>query len=164
MILGILRFVHVVFGLIAIGAGVLVLYGMFLGRLLNKGVVIFLKCALAVSVTGLLFPFHSFLPTHWAAMLGIYLSGMAVLAWRKFHLAGGWSLVFALSIIILLCLNIAVSIAHIFRFMPIFKTLAPTQSKLLFFVSELIAMLPFAGLCIFAFKRFRKRSINSLLP
>jgi hypothetical protein len=42
---------------------------MFAGELLDKWSVIFLKYALAISVTRLLFPFHHFLPTHWVVML-----------------------------------------------------------------------------------------------
>jgi hypothetical protein len=83
VILGILKLVHILFDLIGIGAGTVVLFGMFAGELLDKWSVIFLKCALAVSVTGLLFPLHHFLPTHWAAMLEIYFSGVAVLRMRQ---------------------------------------------------------------------------------
>ncbi len=156
MILGFLKFVHIVFGLIGLVAGIWVLFGMLAGEFLEKWAVIFLKCALAASVTGLLFPFHHFLPTHWAAMLGIYTSGIAVLAWRRYHLAGIWALVFVLCIAFVLCLDVLVVIAHIFGM------LALTHPRLLFPVIESIVTLLFAGFCIFTVKRYRNRSAISL--
>jgi hypothetical protein len=161
VILGILKLVHILFGLIGIGAGTVVLFSMFAGELLDKWSVILLKCSLAVSVTGLLFPLHHFLPTHWAAMLEICFSGVAVLAWRRFRLTGIWAPVFALSIILVVCLNILVAIAHIFEYLPVFKMLAPTQPKLLFLITESMVMLLFAGLGIFTVKRYRNRPTSS---
>ncbi len=161
MILGVLKLVHILFGLIGLGTGIMVLFGMFAGELLEKWSAIFLKCSLAVGVTGLLFPAYYFLPTHWAAMLQIYISAMAVLAWRRFRLAGVWALIFALSIIFTLCLNILVAIAHIFDYLPVFKMLAPAQPKLLFLIIESIVMLFFKGLGIFTVMRYRNRPIKS---
>jgi hypothetical protein len=161
VILGILKLVHILFGLIGIGAGTVVLLGMFTGELLDKWSAIFLKCALAVSVTGLLFPLHHVLPTHWAAMLEIYVSGVAILAWRRFRLAGIWAPAFALSMIFTLCLNILVAIAHVFDYLPVFEMLAPTQPKLLFLITESMVMLLFAGLGIFTVKRYRNRPTSS---
>lgn len=162
MILGILQFVHVAFGLIGIGAGVIVLFRLLTGEFLDKWAAIFLKCVLAASVTGLLFPSPYFIATHWAAMLGIYVSGLAILAWRRFHLAGIWAPVFALSIMSALCLNILVAVAHIFHYPPVPGVSSPAQPKLLFLITESIVMLLFAGLGIFTVKRYRKRPIRSL--
>ncbi len=161
MILGLLKLVHILFGLIGLGAGVIVLFGMFAGAQIDRWSAIFLKCALAVGVTGLLFPAHCFLPTHRAAMLEIYASAMAVLAWRRYRLAGVWALIFALSILVTLCLDILVVIAHIFDYLPVFKILAPTESKQLFLITELVVMLLFAGLGMFTVKRFRDKSNHS---
>lgn len=162
MILGILKLAHVLFALIEIGAGIVVLFGLFSGELLDKWSVIFLKCALATGVTGLLFPFHHFLPAHWAAMLEIYFSGVAVFAWRRFRLAGVWDPAFALSILLIVCLNILVAIAHIFEYLQAFRMLVPTQPKLMFLITESMVMLLFTGLGIFTVKRYRNRSRNSM--
>jgi hypothetical protein len=161
VILGVIKLVHILFGLIGLGTGIMVLFGMFAGQLLDKWSAIFLKCALAASVTGLLFPTHHFLPTHGAAMLEIYASAMAVLAWRRFRLAGVWALIFALSMIFTLCLNILVAIAHIFEYLPVFTLMAPAQPKLLFLITESMVMLFFAGLGVFTVKRFCDKSNHS---
>ncbi len=163
MILGFLKFIHVVFGLIGIGSGIIVLLGALItGELLRKWAGIFLKCALATSVTGLLFPSGHLLLTHRAATLAIYAAALAVLAWRKFQLAGVWSLVFALSVICILGLNIFVAILHAFTFIPVLRALAPTQSESPFRVTEIAVALPFVALGIFAIKRFHDRPPRSL--
>jgi hypothetical protein len=131
-----------------------VVLGILTGKPLKRGPIVFLKCALVASATGLLFPFHHFLPTHWAAMAAVYVSGAAVLAWRKYHLAGIWALLFALSTMLVLCLNILVLIAHVFR------TLIPTQSKPPFLITELMVMLLFAGVGLFTVKRYRNPQVR----
>jgi hypothetical protein len=49
-------------------------------------------------------------------MLGIYAAAMAIPAWRMFYLAGMWSSIFALSIIVILGLDTLVAVAcfHIY--------------------------------------------------
>ena len=153
MILGILTFLHVVSALLAIGFGAKVLAGILTRELLNKWPVRFLKCSLVTSVTGLLFPFHQFLPTHLAYMLSVYLSAAAVLAWRKFHFAGIWSSIFAMSIPIVLYLDVLAVIVQVFKHIPSLMALAPTLSESPFLVTEFVVLMPFAMSSIFAAKR-----------
>jgi hypothetical protein len=154
MILSILTFLHVVSALVAIGFGAIVLVGILTRELLNKWPVRFLKCSLVTSVTGLMFPFHQFLPTHWAYMLSVYLSGAAVLAWRKFHFAGVWSSIFAMSIPIVLYLDVLAVIVQVFKHTPSLMALAPTLSESPFLATEFVVLMPFAMYSIFAAKRF----------
>jgi len=58
MIPGILKFVFVAFGVTAMGAGGVVLVGIFSGELLGQWTRIFLECAIAASLAGLIFPLH----------------------------------------------------------------------------------------------------------
>jgi hypothetical protein len=155
MIVEILKIVHVVFGTVGIGAGAWVVFGILEGKLFKKWAVVFLKCSLVASATGLLFPFHHFLPTHWAAMAAVYVSGAAVLAWRKYHLAGIWALLFALSTMLVFCLDILTVIAHAF------EMLIPTQPKPLFLVTELMVMLLFVGFGLFTVRRYHNQSTRS---
>lgn len=154
MIFVILKLVHVIFGAVGIGAGAWIVFGFLTGKSLKRWPIVFLKCSLVASATRLLFSFHHFLPTHWAAMSGIYISGIAVLAWCKYRLAGIWALVFALSTMLVLCLNILVVIAHVF------EKLVPTQPRLLFLITELMAMLFFAGLDLLIVRRYRNSSVH----
>jgi hypothetical protein len=149
MILAILKFVHVVSGAVGIGAGAWVVFGILKGKLFKNWTFVFLRCALVASVTGLLFPFHHFLPTHWAAMSAVYISGVAVLAWRRCHLTDIWALIFALSIMLVLCVDVLVVIAHIF------EKLIPVQPKMHFIIAESMVMLLFLGLKLFTMMMYR---------
>jgi hypothetical protein len=163
MMLSILTFYHVVFALIAIVSGVVVLFGLLTQELLQEWAVHFLRSSLAASITGLLFPFHQLPPTHWNSMLSVYLSGAAILAWRKFQLAGVWSSVFAMSTSIVLYLNVLAVMIQVFKHMPSLIVLAPTLSESRFLVMELVVMIPFAMYGIVAAKRFRYEPLPSSL-
>jgi hypothetical protein len=148
MIYVILKLVHVIFGAIGICAGTWVALGFLKGTLFTKWAFVFLNCALVASVTGLFFPIQHFLPTHWAAMSAVYTAGVAVLALCRYGLDGIWAPIFALSSILLLCLDFFVVIAHVF------KMLIPTQPKPFFLITELMAMLLFAGLGLFIVRKY----------
>jgi len=163
VILNFLRFIHVVFGVIAVGVGAALLLRMLTGKFFENWAAVFLKSSLAAGVTGLLFPLNHFQLTHVAAIFGICISGTAVLAWRRFQLAGAWALTFALSIILLVAVNTFVAVAHAFRFVPTLKSLAPAQSELAFLFAELVIMLPFVMLGIFAVCKFCSQPAHSSL-
>src|ERR1700677_1034629 len=154
MILNILTFLHVVSALVAIGFGAIVLVGILTRELLNKWPVRFSECRLVGNLTGMLFPFHQFLPTHWAYMLSVYLSGAAVLAWRKFHFAGIWSSIFAMSIPIVLYLDVLAVIVQVFKHIPSLMALAPTLSESPFLITEFVVVMPFVMYGIVAATRF----------
>jgi hypothetical protein len=149
-------FIHAISGAIAIGAGAWVLSGFLKGKLFKKGAIVFLKCAVVASATGLLFPFHHLLPTHWAAMSSVYVSGVAVLSWRRYGLAGIWPLLFALSTMLVWCLDISVVIAHVF------ELLIPTQHKM-FLITESTVKLLFVGLGLFIVKRYRNSQVELMV-
>jgi hypothetical protein len=155
MMLEILKFVHVVCSAVGICVGARVVFGILTGRPLMRWPTVFLKCSLVASATGLLLPFQHFSPAHWAAISSVYVSGAAVLALRKYHLAGIWVLLFALSIVSVLYLNIFVVIAHIFAMW------IPAQPKRPFVITELLAMLLFAGFGLFTVKRYRNLRVHA---
>jgi hypothetical protein len=163
MTLRALTFLHVVFALIAIASGPIVLGGLLTQELLQKWAVRFLRFSLAASVIGLLFPFDQPLPTHWASMLSVYLAGAAILAWRKFHLAGVWSSIFAMSISFVLSLDVLAVMLQVFKHIPLLMTLASTRSGLSFMIIELAVMMPFVIYGIVAAKRFHYEPPHSFL-
>ena len=149
MIFTILKFVHAVSGVIAISAGAWMLFGLLEGKLYKKRVAVFFEFSVVASASGLLFPFHHFLPAHWAAMSAVYVSGVAVLAWRRYRLAGILALFFELSTMLVLCLDIFVVLAHIF------EILIPAQPKPLFLTMELMVLLLFVGLSLLTVRKHR---------
>ena len=155
MTLSILTFVYIVSNMIAIGAGVAVLFGLITGELLAGCAVLFLRFALATSVTGLLFPSDRLLPSQKICMLSIYASGLAVIAWRKFQLVRAWRSVFAFNITMVLYMSFLVAIAQVFEYMPVFSALPPTPSREASLAARLLVTVLFVMLGMRAVKGFR---------
>ena len=162
MILSVLRLCHAICDVISIGTGIVVLFGLFTGELLDKWATLFLRYTLATCVTGLLFPLHDFTLVQRCSMLAVYTSGMAILAWRKFHLSGIWRSIFPFSISIVLYLNVVVLIDHALDQIFRFKGLTPPQSELTSRTTQFLVILLFAVIGIVAVKMFQDRPAGSL--
>ena len=154
MTLSALKFIYIVCDLIAVGTGAAVLFGLIAGELLDDCAVFFLRFALATSVAGLLFPWE--LVASWKiSMISIYVSGVAVIAWRRFRLARAWRPTFVLSTTIVLYLSSLVAIAQFFECIAIFVTLPPTPTRQASLVARLFVTVLFVMLGTRAIKRFR---------
>jgi hypothetical protein len=164
MLLSILRLGYALCDLISIGAGTIVLFGLLTGELLDKWTVLFLRCTLATSVTGLLFPLHGFTFVQRCSMLTVYVSGIAILAWRKFHLSGVWCSMFALTITVVLYLNVAVAIHQAFAQISRFTEFTPVQPELISQPLQLLVIFVFAVIGIVAVKRFKDKRTRSVHP
>jgi hypothetical protein len=153
MTLSALKFIYIVCDMIAIGTGAAVLFGLIAGKLLGDYTVFFLRFALATSVAGLLFPWDNV--SSWKiSMLSIYLSGLAVIAWRKFHLARVWRPMFVLSTTIVLYLSCLVAIAQFFEWITAFTALAPSPTRQASLVARLLVTVLFVMLGTRAIKGF----------
>ena len=118
--MNILGIIQIVLGLLAIGSGATVLNGVLKVSLSGRRVVRFLECSLIASVAGLLPLTRHMSPIQGICMLSAYCAGAAVLAWRKFHLAGLWCPVFAFFIVAVLYLNVVGLSIHLFNHSPLF--------------------------------------------
>ena len=154
MILSILTSFHVLLVLLATVSSVVVLKGLLTRDLIEASAVRFFKYSLVASVTGLLFPFHHLTETQEASMLSVYASGAAILAWRRFQLAGVWSSVFAVCTDIVIYLNVFFAIVQSFKLIPQLKMLAPTLTESPFLVTTFATMLFFVMHGFIAVKRF----------
>ncbi len=154
MMLSILTFIHLAFALIAISSGAIVLFGLLTRELLDKWAVLYLRCSLAASVTGFAFPFDHLPLTHKVSMLSVYVAGAVILAWRKYHLAGVWRPIFAMTTTAVLYLNVFVATTEVFKDEPPFTALAPTPSEPTFLVAQFLVLVLFVVLGIIAGKRF----------
>jgi len=97
------------------------------------------------SVTGFLFPFHRFLPSH-----------------ALFHLAGPWRRTYVIGAVIALYLNVFVLIAQFFMNIPGLKALAPTPSEPPFLGTQVMVMLIFIVLGVLAAKRFTAEAVHAV--
>jgi hypothetical protein len=148
-------FVHVVLSLIGIFSGFIVMFGLFAAKRLDGWTAIFLASTVATSVTGFLFPFHRFLPSHGVGIVSLLVLAVAVLARYAFHLAGAWRRTYVVTALIALYLNVFVLIAQAFQKVPALKAMAPMQSEPPFLVTQLVDMMLFVVFTIVAARRFR---------
>jgi hypothetical protein len=163
MILGMtaLTFAHVLLSLIGILAGLVVLFGLLTSRQLNGWTTVFIWSTVATSVTGFLFPFHRFLPSHAVGIISLIVLAVAIYALYGRHLAGAWRQVYAVTAMIALYLNVFVLIAQLFAKVPALKALAPTQTEAPFEEAQLAALIAFVVLTILAAIKFHPEVVRS---
>jgi hypothetical protein len=151
-IAGLFNFVYVLCDLLAVGFGAKVLFWLFSGEVLHNSTIYFLRSVLAASIIGLFLPSHYFPTTQAVSVLSVYISGLAILAWKKFHLMGTWYSIFALSITVILYLSVIVAVAQPLVASSPSTVLAPLHSNSTLALTQYIVMALFAGLAILAVK------------
>jgi hypothetical protein len=154
-----LTFVHVVLSLIGIFSGFVVVFGLLTAKRLDGWTALFLVTTVATSVTGFLFPFHTFLPSHGVGIVSLIVLAMAIFARYVRRLAGAWRRTYAITAVLALYLNVFVLIAQAFMKVPLLKLMAPTQSEPPFLVAQLVILALFVALGIFAASRFRNTPV-----
>jgi hypothetical protein len=142
---GIITFtlIHVALSLLGIVAGLVVAGGLLAGRRLDGWTGVFLATTALTNITGFLFPFTSFLPSHAVGIVSLLI--LPVVLWARYgkQLAGGWRRVFVVGSVTLLYLNVFVLIAQLFRRTPALIASAPTQSEPPFIVTQLGTLVVF---------------------
>ena len=148
-------FVHVLLSLIGIFSGFVVVFGLLVAKRLDGWTTLFLASTVLTSVTGFLFPFHGFLPSHGVGILSLIALAIAIFARYGRHLTGLWRRTYAITAVIALYLNVFVLIVQLFQKVPALKAIAPTQSEAPFKVTQLVALVLFVVLGGSAAIRFR---------
>jgi hypothetical protein len=151
---------HVVISLIGILSGLVVMFGLLVRQKLNRWTALFLISTLATSATGFFFPFHGVTPAIIVGIVSLVLLAVAILARYARHLAGHWRLIYVVSAMIALYLNVFVLVVQLFQKVPALKALAPTQSEPPFAVTQLVVLALFVLLTIFAVIRFRGEQLR----
>jgi hypothetical protein len=80
MILGAFTLFHVLLSLLGILSGLVVEYGLLASKRLDGWTALFLWTTVATSVTGFLFPFHHFMPSHVVGVLSLVALAVALYA------------------------------------------------------------------------------------
>lgn len=141
----ILEWICVVIALLATGAGAIVLRGMLRVALSGKQVARFFEYSLIAGVAGILPLTRHLSMLQWICILSVYCSGAAVLAWRKFHLAGQWLPVFAFFVVAVLYLNVVTVSMQLFNGsspIAIASTTSGSRFEILqFFLASVFALL-----------------------
>jgi hypothetical protein len=150
-----LTFVHVVLSLIGILAGFVVLFGMLTDEKLDGWTALFLWATILTSVTGFLFAYHKFLPSHLFGIISLVVLPVAIYARYSRQLAGGWRRTYVITALAAQYLNVFVLIAQLFMKVPAPHALAPTQTEPPFKLTQLVMLMVFVVLTIAAVKKFR---------
>jgi hypothetical protein len=161
MTLSTFTLVHVVISLIGIGSGLLVMYGLLIGKRLDGATAIFLASTVATSVTGFGFPFAHLLPSHKVGILSLMVLAVAIIARYVFHLTAAWRRIYVVCAVIALYLNVFVLVVQIFEKVPALRAMAPTQKEPPFVVAQLVVLALFVALTIIAAKRFRIAQVST---
>ena len=146
----ILTFVHVLLSLLGILAGFVVMFGLFTSKPLKGWTAVFIWTTVATSVTGFLFPFHRFLPSHAIGVISLVVLTVATYALYGRHLAGAWRRTYAVMAMIALYLNVFVLVAQLFDKVPVLRALAPTKTEAPFKEAQLVVLVIFVALTILA--------------
>jgi len=115
----------------------------------------------ATSVTGFLFPFHHFMPSHAVGILSLLILAVAIYARYARHLAGAWRKTYVICAAIGLYLNVFVAIVQAFQKVPALKDLAPTQSEPPFKIAQLVVLVLFILLTTVTAIRFRNEPVHA---
>ena len=157
MSLSVFTTVHVIISLIAIVAGIIVMFGLLGSNPMPGLTGIFLLFTILTSATGFLFPFEKLLPSHMIGILSLVLLAIACIALYGMKLSGPWRWIYVLTAMISLYFNVFVLVIQSFLKMPALTALAPGNppSGPTFAVIQGIVLLFFVVVIIGAMRRYR---------
>jgi hypothetical protein len=147
--------VHVALSLIGIASGLVVLYGLLIGRPFAGWTALFLATTILTSVTGFPLPPYGFDPPRALGVISLVLLAAAVAGLYVFHLAGAWRWIYIVTAVASLYLNVFVGVVQSFQKLSFLQPLAPTQSEPPFVVAQLVVLVAFIALGALAVIRFR---------
>ncbi|WFU33831.1 hypothetical protein QA635_05140 [Bradyrhizobium brasilense] len=155
--------VHVIISLIAIVAGVLVMFGLLGSRAMPGLTAIFLALTILTSATGFVIPplvTEKLLPSHIIGGLSLVLLAIACIALYAMQLKGVWRPIYIVTAMVSLYLNVFVLVIQSFLKVPALQALAPAvppnpPSGPVFAVVQGIVLVFFAVVIIGAWRRFR---------
>jgi hypothetical protein len=149
--------VHVIISLVAIVAGLIVMFGM-LGSNPSPGLTaIFLLFTILTNATGFLFPFTQLLPSHMIGILSLVLLAMACISLYVMKLNGAWRWIYVVTALLSLYFNVFVLVIQSFLKVPALTALAPGNppSGPVFAVVQGIVLVFFVIMIIGALRRYR---------
>jgi len=155
MSVGAFTLLHVIITLVAIGSGLIVVGGMFASHRLPGTTALFLFTTALTSLTGFLFPIHSFTPALGVGVVACVILAVALFALYKEHLAGAWRWIYVITAIASLYLNVFVLIAQSFMKVAALNALAPTQSEPPFAITQAVVLTIFVLIGLIALIKFR---------
>jgi len=148
---------HVVISLIAIAAGLIVMFGMLGSNKMPTLTGLFLLFTILTNVTGLMFPFEKLLPSHILAIISLVLLAIACICLYVTRLGGASRWIYAVTALLSLYINMFVLVIQSFMKIPTLAAVAPGNppSGPVFGVVQGIVLLFFVIMIIGAVRRFK---------
>jgi hypothetical protein len=152
---------HVIISLIAILAGLFVMFGLLGNRVSSNWTAIFLVLTILTSVTGFMFPFTTLLPSHILGIISLVLLAIACFALYSKHLTGSWRWIYVVTALLSFYLNVFVLIIQSFLKVGPLHELAPGNppAGLAFAVVQGVVLVLFAFAIIGAVRKFRPPAV-----
>jgi hypothetical protein len=152
---------HVIISLFGIVLGLLALVELLGNRSSAIVTALFLGFTVLTSVTGFLFPFTGLDPARVVGIISLIVLAVAIVARYARHLAGLSRLIYVISAVLALYLNVFVAVAQAFQKIPALHSLAPTGAERPFVVAQSVVLLIFVGFGVAAAIRFRSPGITA---
>jgi hypothetical protein len=152
--------IHTIISLIAIVAGIVVMFGMLSSKRQDGLTAIFLLFTILTSATGFVIPpflSEKLLPSHTIGILSLILLAVACIALYVMKLAGPWRWIYVVTALVSLYLNVFVLVIQSFLKVPFLHALAPSvpPAEPPFAVAQGIVLVFFVIMIIGAWRRFR---------
>lgn len=152
--------VHTVISIVAVVAGIIVMFGMLKSTRPGGLTALFLLLTILTSATGFLIPplvSDKLLPSHIIGGLSLLLLLIACIALYAMKLAGAWRWIYALTALLALYFNCFVLVIQSFLKIPALTAIAPDNppSGPVFAVVQGIVLVFFVLMIIGAIRRFR---------
>ena len=147
-------FVHVVISLVGIMTGFIVVALMLQNAPLAGWNGFFLTATILTSVTGFFFPLKAIGPPHIVGAISLVVLAVALFALYGRKLAGPWRVVYVVSAVCALYLNVFVAVVQSFGKVTYLNKLAPTGSEPPFGVAQAIVLILFVVIGFLATRRY----------
>jgi hypothetical protein len=147
--------IHTAISLVGIASGLVVCVGLLTAKRLDGWTAVFLAGTVATSVTGFMFPFHGFLPSHAFGIVSLLILAISLFARYRRRLIGFWRPTYIITAMFVLYLNVFVLVFQLFLKVPAIHALAPNQNERPFQMSQLAVLIVFVILTLLAIFRFR---------
>jgi hypothetical protein len=151
--------VHVLISLVGILTGVIAVIGMCTNRSLPAWTAVFLVTTVLTSLTGFLFALKAIGPPHVVGAISLLLLVPCLLALYTFRLAGKWRLIYVITAVTALYLNVFVGVVQAFQKIDFLHALAPKGSEPPFAIAQGLVLLLFIVLAVVAARKFRPRPV-----
>lgn len=144
--------IHVLISLVGIVSGLVVMYGFLTNKRLNRWTAVFLVTTALTSLTGFLFPFTGVTPAIKLGIISLVVLAVAIITRYPLRLA--WRKTYVITACVALYFNVFVLVVQSFEKVPSLEAIAPTQKEPPFAIAQIMVLVAFIILTIFAVKKF----------